>query len=186
MNCYGSWDPEHRHPIETIGYNDYLDAVVTATTLFKSRIKHFYISGGMKDTVNKTECETTKPELERRLREKNITDIAIQSDEKSLTSMSIVREFLTTWQEKFSECQPILFVDQVRYENNCYTLTYFAEKLGLTIPPAREIIVGIPRLDIHPNSTPEAQSKKLAYMKEHGVEAVEKMEIEQRQAKSSS
>jgi len=180
MNCYGSWAPELRQPIETIGYNEYLNAVVDALVVLKDRVEVLYVSGGMYDQNGKTECETTIPELIKRLQAKGVTSLEIIADEKSVTSITIVKTFLTVWQEKYQDHLPILFTDEARYATNAYTLRYFSDKFGLQIPPIGEILIPIPRKDCHQNSTPEKQAEKLRLLKEQGVEEVERMEMDAR------
>lgn len=180
VNCYGSWAPGLRHPVETIGYDQYLEAVTRAITSVQDRVELIYVSGGMRDAMGRTECETTVPELQRRLRERGVSHLVIKTDEGSITSMSIVKKFLQTWQAHHPKTIPLLFCDQVRYDTNAYSLEYFAKKFGYSIPPVNELLVPFPRLDNHPNSTPEKQAEKLKYLQEKGVEEVERLEIEAR------
>ncbi len=179
MNCYGAWDPERRHAVETKGYDQYLNAVVDKISTLKDQIMAFWISGGMYDSLHRTECETVKPELEKRLAEKNIK-LEINTDEESITSAMIMEKFLSTWQKEFSDCDAIIFVDKVRYEINKFTFEYFCKKLGIKGLIAQAVVIPIDRSDIHPHSTPEFQAKKLALMKEKGVPYVESLEKEVR------
>lgn len=179
MNCYGAWDPKARHPIETKGYDQYLNAVVGKIATLEDQITAFWISGGMYDSLHRTECETVKPELKKRLAEKNIK-LKINTDEESITSAMIMKKFLSTWKEKYADCEPIIFVDKVRYEINKYTLGYYCDELGISNLQAEQVIVPIERSDIHPYSTPEKQAEKLRLMKEKGVEYVEKLILEAR------
>lgn len=179
MNCYGSWAPELRHPIETIGYDQYLNAFVEAATLFKDRIADIYISGGMFDENNMTECETTKPELEKRFKNKGI-EINIKVDEDSFTSASIMKKFLTTWQTSYRDCLPLLFVDENRYETNSYFFNEFCRDLDISDLKLLDTIVPLPRLDNHPHSTKDYQKQKIAIMKEKGIDFMEKSELEKR------
>jgi hypothetical protein len=176
MNCYGGWAPKLRQPIETIGYNQYLNDFVEAMSIIADQIEAIYISGGMYNSLNRTECETVKPELEKRLQKVGI-NIKVQTDEKSLTSASIMHEFLNTWKEKYSDCIPILFVDAVRYKTNTFTCEYYCKELKIDLNPI-DVLVPLMRLDNNQNSTQEAQDKKLQAMKEKGVEYVEKLELE--------
>lgn len=179
MNCYGSWAPELRRSIETKGYDQYLDVFVKKIRPWKEQIRAIYISGGMLDAKSRTECETTRPELENRLKRIKI-NIPIQTDEESVTSISIVRKFLETWQREFPDCTPVLFCDEVRAETNRFVLKYFAQKMDIEGLVAEEIIVPLPRLDDHPHSTKEFQTAKLRLLQEIGVEAVEQAEIKER------
>jgi hypothetical protein len=178
MNCYGGWDPSLRSEVETAGYSQYLDAFVDNVFTRKDQIGTIYISGGMHDSLGRTECETTKPELEKRFEEKGL-NIEINIDEQSVTSQMILVKFLETWQKKYPEMQPLLFVDENRYETNLFVFKYYIEKmkLGLT---ADEVIIPLPRADDNPHSTKEFQSKKIEKMKELGVEEVGQLEIEAR------
>jgi hypothetical protein len=180
VNCYGAWAPGLRHPVETIGYDQYLEGVANALAALKDQIEAVYVSGGLRDQHGRTECETTIPELQRRLEAKSASGLKFVADEASVTSITIARTFLDTWQAKYPRHTPILFCDQVRSETNAYTLEYLAKKAGYDLPPLSEVLVPIPRLDNHPNSTPEKQAEKLKYMREKGIEEVEKMEIEAR------
>lgn len=176
MNCYGGWAPNLRQPIETIGYNQYLNDFVEAVSIIADQIEAIYISGGMYDSLNRTECETVRPELEKRLQKVGI-NIEIQTDENSLTSASIMYKFLKTWKEKYSDCVPILFVDAVRYKINMFTCEYYCKELKIDLNPI-DVLVPLIRLDNNQNSTLEAQDKKLQVIKEKGVEYVEKLELE--------
>lgn len=175
MNCYGGWAPEFRSSIETKGYDQYLNEFVRKITPLKNKIKAIYISGGMYDPLGRTECETTKPELEKRMTSAGI-EFPIDSDEESVTSASIMEKFLTVWKEKFFETIPLLFVDEVRYEINCFTFHYFCQKLKIEDLKAENVIIPLARLDDHPNSTKEMQDKKLKLMQEKGVAYVEELE----------
>ena len=182
MNCYGAWDPSLRRPIETIGYDQYLDAFVAAVKPFEGSIGGIVISGGMLDALGRTECATTKPELERRLTAAGLEGIGIETDEESLTSMSIARRFVQRATEQLDTVTPLLFVDAVRYESNLFTVQYFCDKLSSPINDVRKVIVPLPRLDDDPHSTREFQEKKLAMMKEKGIEAIERSEEESRKS----
>lgn len=180
INAYGSWDPELRDPVETIGYNQYLNEVASHLAVLKDRVQAVYLSGGMKDANGQTEAATTIPELEKRLAARGVT-LTIQADEQSLTSISIVKKFLQTWQEQYAECHPLLFCDEVRYATNAYVLEQLAQQQGITLPPVNQVLVSIKRLDIHPNSTQEKQQEKLERMRERGIDAVEEEELALRQ-----
>ncbi|MCX6810619.1 MAG: hypothetical protein NTY30_02710 [Candidatus Berkelbacteria bacterium] len=179
MNCYGAWDPESRHKVETTGYDQYLNTVVKKISTLKNRIAAFWISGGMYDSLHRTECETVKPELKKRFDANNI-NLEISTDEDSITSAMIMKKFLQVWKDKYFDCEPIIFVDQVRYEINKYTFEHYCKELGIKKLEAEKVIIPVERLDIHPNSTPEFQSRKLTLMKEKGVEYVEELEKEVR------
>lgn len=179
MNCYGAWAPELRHPIETVGYNQYLNVFVGAVFVLKDQIEAVYISGGMYDSLDRTECETVKPELLRRFEEKNIP-FSIQTDEESITSTMIMKKFLETWKNEYAKCTPIIFVDEVRYEINKFTFEYYCKEFGIDGLKSRDAVAPIARLDIHPRSTVEKQAEKLALMKKKGVEYVENIELEVR------
>lgn len=179
IDCYGAWAPELRRPIETIGYDQYLNSVVKAIVSLSSRIEDIYISGGMFDSLNRTECETTKPELEKRLREYGL-NFSIKSDEDSFTTIENMKTFLETWQNKFSHTIPVITVDTVRYETNCYIFEYFCQKLNIQGLKAREVIIPFPRLDDHPDSTYETQQEKIMLIKEKGVDYVLKLQQELR------
>jgi hypothetical protein len=183
VNCYGAWDPQMRHPVETIGYDHYLETVAKALAALKDRVSVVYVSGGLTDAKGRTECATTIPELVRRLKQKGAGNIVTKADEASFTSITIARTFLTTWQDQHQDATPLLFCDQVRYQTNAYTLAYFAGKFGYFMPPINELLIPIPRLDTHPNSTLEKQAEKLKLMKETGVEELERTEIAARQGK---
>jgi len=180
INCYGAWDPINRSPVETIGYDQYLDGVVRALGVLDGRLQAVYIAGGMYDSLGKTECETVAPELLRRLRSNNSAVSEIAADEMSVTSIGIARTFLQTWQEKHSDTIPLLFCDQVRYATNAYVLEYFIKELSIPAPPVVEMLVPIERLDTHPNSTPGKQAEKLATLREKGVLECERIELEAR------
>lgn len=178
MNCYGGWDPSLRSEIETAGYSQYLDAFVDKVFLIEDQIGAIYISGGMHDSLGRTECETTKPELEKRFGAKGL-NIEINVDEESVTSQMVLVKFLETWQKKCSEMQPLLFVDENRYETNLFVFKYYVLKMKLGLV-AEEVIIPLPRADDHPHSTKEFQAKKIEKMKELGVEEVGRLEIEAR------
>src|SRR4030066_2374190 len=93
LNCYGHWDPENRSRIATKGYDQYLTAFVKRVISLKNQIEAVYISGGMLNSRGQTECETVKPELERRLKEKGVS-VPILVDEESLSTISIAKLFL--------------------------------------------------------------------------------------------
>jgi hypothetical protein len=177
INCYGAWDPAVRSPVETIGYSQYLDGVAQAVVGLGLGVEKIYFSGGMRDAQNRTECATTIPELRRRLYLSEYPAFVPEADEESLTSITIVRTFLRTWKEHYSHTAPILFCDEVRYEVNAYTLEKLAEEMGTTLPPINQVLIPIPRLDIHPNSTDEKQAQRLTAMKERGIDQVEQEEI---------
>lgn len=179
MNCYGAWAPELRHPIETIGYNSYLNDFIEAIVPLASEVADIYISGGMYDSLDRTECETTKPELEKRFRKLGL-NFLIKTDEKSVTSIDIMERFLTTWKNQYPDTIPILFVDEPRYETNCFTFEYFCQKYGINNLDAKSVIISLARLDNHPNSTLETQAEKLKLMKEKGVEYVNGLEHKDR------
>ena len=185
VNCYGAWDPQLRHPVETIGYDHYLQSIADALAALKDRIEVVYVSGGLVDAKGRTECATTIPELARRIKQKGAGNVTLKADEISLTSMTVAKTFLNTWQDQHHEAQPILFCDHVRYQVNAYTLAYYAGKFGYFVPPISELLIPIVRLDTNPNSTPEKQAEKLKLMKEKGVEEVERLEIEARRDKQS-
>lgn len=182
VNCYGAWDPQLRHPVETIGYDQYLEAIANSLVALKNRLAVVYVSGGMRDAKGRTECATTVPELAHRLVRKGAAGITIKADEDSLTSMTVAKTFLNTWQGQHPECTPILFCDQVRFHVNAYTLAYYAGKFGYFMPPLQELLIPLARPDTHPNSSPEKQAEKLKLLKEKGVEEVERLEIAERQA----
>lgn len=179
INCYGGWNPDLRDPAETRGYDQYLDGVVHHLNDLEGGIEAIYLSGGMLDSDGQTECETTGPELKKRLSKIGI-NLPIQYDEESVTSPSIARKFLQTWREEYTGCQPILFTDKVRFITNAYSLKYFSQKYQIELPPIEKILIPIERLDIHPHSTIEYQKQKLERMKKEGVEAIEREEIEKR------
>ncbi len=183
VNCYGAWAPDLRHPIETIGYDQYLEGITNAIATIADRIEVIYASGGMVDQQGRTECATTIPELMQRMKTKSSNQFTIQADEDSLTSISIARKFLQVWSTQYPETTPLLFCDQVRYDTNAFVLEQLAKQNGLELPNIASILIPIHRLDIHPNSTPEKQAEKLKVMKEKGVDEVEKMEIEARRIK---
>lgn len=179
MNCYGAWDPESRWSIETIGYDQYLDAVIRSIELLNGRIEAFYISGGMYDSRGRTECETVKLELEKRLSEKNIK-LDINTDEESITSTMIMRKFLETWKKEYAKYEPIIIVDKVRYEVNKFTFEYYCKEFKITSLKAIDTIIPFERLDNHPNGTAEKQAEKLRVMKEKGIEYVESIILDKR------
>ncbi|MEI6477689.1 MAG: hypothetical protein WCO52_01765 [bacterium] len=180
INCYGAWDPEHRPKLENDGYGEYLDGVVDLLLAHKDTVSAVHISGGMYDSQGKTECETTIPELEKRLAAKGVSGWAFMADERSVTSISIVRTFLQAWKNEYPGHDALLVIDEVRYPTNAYALEYLAEKMEMQIPPSDQVLVSIPRPDTHPHSTPEFQAKKLEEMKEKGVEEVEREGMEAR------
>lgn len=181
INCYGGWDPGLRTPIETIGYDQYLDGIVKALTPFKDRVTGIVVSGGMRDVLGRTECETTKPELQLRFSIAGFTALPeIESDEHSITSISIARAFVRRAAKGSTNTSYLLFVDSVRYESNLYTVDYFCEQYSYPIQDVRQCVVPIPRLDDHPHSSKEFQDKKLLLMKERGIEAIEQEEKDRR------
>jgi hypothetical protein len=173
VNSYGPWDPNARTPVETAGCDHYLDEVVHTLSLFKNRITDIYLSGGLYDQQDRTECETVGPELKKRLATQGMGRCPFHIDEASVTSISIVRTFVQTWHASYPHHLPILFTDEARYETNAYALEYFIKKYALSFPPINEILIPIKRLDNHPDSTPERQAAKLKRMKKLGVEVVE-------------
>jgi hypothetical protein len=180
VNCYGAWDPQLRQPLETIGYNEYLNGVAEAIFALRERIRVVYVSGGMYDERGLTECETTIPELKRRLETKGMSVPEIMADEESVTSITIVKTFLRVWQEQYADHQAVLFCDAIRYHTDAYVLEHFAAKFGYDLPLVREILVPFPRLDPHPHCAPEKQAEKLEKMKKDGVEEVERAGMEAR------
>jgi len=180
VNCYGGWAPEERHPIETIGYSQYLDGVVSAILPISNHVDVIWVSGAMIDSQGRLESETTAAEISRRLDRQGIS-IEIKTDSESITSMSIARKFLHTWHSEFPDHIGLLTCDQVRYESNMWMLTDLAQQENIEIPTAREILIPLHRVDIHPNSTPEKQAEKLALMREKGIAWVEAEEIKARQ-----
>jgi hypothetical protein len=170
INCYGAWDPLNRKPVEMIGYDQYLDGIVSALEVIKEKIESIHLSGGMLDEMGRTECATTKPELEKRLKAVGI-NCPIIVDEESITSAEIVKKFLATISTQ-PDTTPLLFCDMVRTETNTFYLEEYAKQFNVTIN-TRDILVPIARLDNHPNSTPEAQSEKLAEMKQQGIDAID-------------
>jgi hypothetical protein len=182
VNCYGGWSPELRHPIETIGYDQYLAGVTDALISLKGRLQAVYVSGGMRDEHGGIECDTTIAELQRRLKAKGVTGLAFHPDPDSLTSITIARKFIQTWQAEYAACAPILFCDQARSATNAYALGQLARELGAPLPPTIDVLVPIPRLDRHPNSTPDKQAEKLKLMQERGLDEVERLELEARRS----
>ena len=178
INCYGHWQPEDRDPLETIGYNQYLASFVESVVSLKNRIDRIYISGGMLNSKGLTECETVEPELTRRLKTLGLT-IQIVRDEESLTTISIARRFVETAKEKISNCTPLLFCDEVRYQTNLYLVAYFAKKVNFSISP-KQVVVPLARLDNHPDSSLATQKEKIERMQREGVEVVESEEINKR------
>jgi len=178
MNCYGGWDPSLRHPIETIGYDQYLDAFVNIVDLLSDRVGVILISGGTKDQFRRTECETTKPELEKRLKSLGIST-NILTDEESVTSQMILAKFLKTWQEEYNDFLPLLFVDDNRFLTNLFVFEHYAKKYGINLKP-RDVIVPLQRIDNHPHSTKEFQAEKIKKMKELGIEEFSRQEIKER------
>lgn len=185
INCYGTWDPQLRDPVETEGYNQYLNAIAEYLSTIKEQIDTIYISGGMLDTLGRTECQTVKPELEQRLSSIGITT-SIQTDEESLTSISIVKKTIATWHDRFPNHQLILICDSVRAEVNKYVLEQVLAQHNVTDVAADNIVVSFPRKDTHPHSTPEFQAKKLQAMKEKGIDAIDQMIIDKRTAEKQS
>jgi hypothetical protein len=185
INCYGAWDPSLRHPIETIGYDQYLTAVVAALAPLKDRVEQIYISGGMLDEAGRTECATVKPELTRRLRLAGI-EVPIVTDEDSVTSVEIAKKFVTTVLAHYPNHIPLLFVDAVRAEVNNYVVDHYFTEAGKPLASTRTVVVPLPRLDIHPNSTPEVQQAKLAEMKEKGIEVIDRQISEKRRVQKNT
>ena len=134
INCYGAWAPDLRHPVETIGYDQYLEGATNALVALNEHIKAIYVSGGMIDQVGRTECETTVPEILRRLNRKGVHDTV-------------------------------------------------AKKYGYHLPPINQTLIPLPRLDNHPNSTPEKQAEILKSMQEKGIDEVERSILEARRNK---
>lgn len=185
INCYGAWDPNLRHPIETIGYDQYLSAIVAALAPLKERVDQIYISGGMFDELGRTECETVQPELVHRLTRAGITT-PITIDEESVTSVEIAKKFVTTVTQHYPNHTPLLFVDSVREAVNQYVIEHYYTEAGKPLTSAQTVIVPLPRLDIHPQSTPEAQAAKLALMKEQGIEAIDRQISDKRRANKTT
>jgi hypothetical protein len=180
VNCYGAWNPNERPLLETIGYHNYLNGVADSISLFSHRLAAIYLSGGMRDNAGRTECETTAPELTRRLRTLRILE-RVRRDESTVTTIGIVRNFLTTARDGYLDHELLLFCDTARYQMNCYLVSYFAEQLSLELPAKPEgIVVPILRLDLHPDSAAEVQASKLQTMKEQGVEAIEAGQMKER------
>lgn len=173
INCYGAWDPQHRHPLETLGYDQYLDGVVQRLRPLADRVTAIYLSGGMLDAEGKSECETTEPELAKRLAAVGIS-VPIHPDEESLTTTTIVRTFLKTAREQYPQETPLLFVDDARYDMNLFLLGYFG------VSEARSIVVPLPRVDSSPQSTRESQTTKINRMREEGVEKIEEEQAAER------
>jgi hypothetical protein len=180
VNSYGPWSPEFRTPVETIGSDMYLNQVADAIVVFKNRVSDIYVSGGMYDAENLTECETVIPELKRRLAARGFARPTIHPDEGSVTSITIIRTFLETWHKSYSHHTPVFFTDEARYTTNAYIMEYFVKKLGLQFPPIDEVMIPVRRIDDHPDSSPEKQAEKLHKMKTLGVEEVERQRIQAR------
>ncbi|HSI20749.1 MAG TPA: hypothetical protein VLA04_03545, partial [Verrucomicrobiae bacterium] len=122
INCYGHWDPENRNPVETAGYDQYLTGVTQALYALQDRVGAVYISGGMYDSLHRTECATTAPEILRRLSALKSNIRTILADESSVTSISIAKKFLDTWEKEYPNHAPLLFCDEVRFPANAYVL----------------------------------------------------------------
>ena len=182
INCYGAWAPDLRQPIETIGYDQYLSGVTSAVVSLKDQVDTIYVSGGLLDKNGRSECATTIPELQRRLSTVGVSRVTIQADESSITSISIARKFLEVWHSEYPETIPMLFCDQVRYETNLFILDHLKKVNQYVLPPLREILIPIPRLDNHQNSTPEKQAEKLNHMRQLGVDEVERLQILERRS----
>ncbi len=180
VNCYGGWDPDRRNPLETIGYNHYLNQVVEALVVLKDQLGAIHVSGGMYDDKGQTEIETTIPELKRRLRLQGI-QTEIHGDDESVTSISIVKKCLSTLKHYYPDDAPILVSDTFRAEINRYTVQEVAAQLGLVVEP-RKVVLAFDRQDDHPHSTIEQQAKKLARMKKIGADAMEREDMAERQA----
>lgn len=180
INCYGAWDPIHRSEVETKGYNQYLDSVVELIFSKKENIDIIIISGGMVDFQNRTEVETVKPELEKRLNKKNIK-IPIETDEESITTIAIARKFVQTLKNKYPDHQAFLVCDDVRYTLNCYLVEYFTRRESYyKLIPADKYVIAFNREDDNPHSTYEYQNSKLEEMKNLGVEYVESEQMKER------
>jgi len=185
INCYGGWDPARRHPIETMGYSQYLDGIVEGLATIKSRIAAIYISGGMVDALGQTECSTTGPELVRRLKQKGIQE-SLLYDEVSVTTPTIVHRWIETIRAEYPGKSTVLFCDEARIEINRNLAGYYAEKLGEDPEVWKWSIYGIDRPDITERSTKEYQATKWQRMLAEGVEHVENEEMALRiQAKAS-
>lgn len=171
INCYGAWDPQTRSKIETTGYDSYLNNVVSSIAALDGEIT-IYLSGGMLDQKGLTECQTTGPELEKRLKKAGVYQ-KINYDEDSLTSISIVRKFINTWQENYSDCTPVLFCDLVRYEINLFVLKEILKQKNISQLDPDKVVTAFERLDDHPHSTPEKQHEKLLLLQKHGIDKIE-------------
>lgn len=165
LNTYGGWSPIERHAIETIGLDQYLRGVVQAVSSLGNRITAIHLSGGQRDSQGRSECATFAAELRRRLDTVGAPIIPLHLDEASTNAADIAKTFLTTWQDAYGHCTPLLFTDTVRYDVNAHLLSEQAKALHITIPPTVEMLVPLDRLDIHPESTPQAQAEKLARLK---------------------
>lgn len=163
------------------GYDEYLTAAVKTIENLKPPVKAIHLSGGMLDENGLTECQTVKPELEKRLRECGITTPII-TDEESLTTISIAKKFVSTYLHQYPAYKPLLFTDEVRAEVNRYAVGYFLKQAGESIESVDDMVVPLPRHDTHPHSTIEFQRKKLEEMKKRGIEEVDKVTFEKRLA----
>lgn len=181
VNCYGAWAPDLRHATETMGYSQYLDGVANAIACLGDMVAAVYLSGGMYDAKDRTECETTAPELLRRLKAAGSPVTTITADEASVTSIAIARTFLQVWQSDHKDKTPVLFCDEARYGTNAYVLEELAKELHIDLTPVVEVLFPVRRVDVHPNSSPAKQAEKLEVMKREGIAAVEAKEMEARQ-----
>jgi len=185
INCYGAWDPKLRNAVETAGYHAYLDGIVHALEPFKNYPKFFYLSGGMLDQFGQSECATTGPELSLRLAKVGIHE-PISFDEQSLTTPSIVRQWMRTVITEYEGSDTILFCDAVRGDINKNLARYFAQQYGQDADVWQGRIFSVDRPDSNPRSTREYQASKWDRMVKEGVEVVEAEERDVRLAAQKS
>lgn len=172
INCYGDWDPENRDPVQMIGYDRYLESCVRAILLLRNRIEKVYLSGGMKNLNDQAECETTKPELEKRLADNGVNDLVIDTDDMCLTSADAIKKLLVCWKEKYSDSSPLYFCDEARYQTNSFIFNSYCDELRITNLESKNVIVPIERIDNHPNSGNEMQQKKMESMLKNGPDCI--------------
>lgn len=181
LMCYGHWNPAYRPPLETIGHNQYLDKFVESMIPIKERVDYIYISGGVIDSRGKTEYQTVKPELDRRLSEVDLK-VPLLADVGSIVDISSIKTFCKTLKETYSNHTPLLFCSSARYQVDYFLLDYFGKQFGLSLNPAATV-VPLSVIDIRPDSHPRTLEDLMKRMRAEGVEKVESQEVDKRRVR---
>jgi hypothetical protein len=170
IHCYGHWDPENRHPIESVGLKQYYRAIRRFLNNLQSlhvccfQPLHF-VGGAIKD--GKTESESTRQYWLNAYGQKGseISPLVLGG----LNHQECAREIIGVL-DKYSgtmfSFSPIYFVDAVRADLVREIFDSMFDSSGRYDP--HKMVVGIPRHDVSPRSTAGFQAGQLAHFRETG------------------